>query len=175
MSHFLYRNILHNSQKDLISKYGSYKNVNQVSAIKNLNLNFSELKNKPLVVLGLGFLFLLTNKKGCASIVTRSSFSKNLNCNLRLDRVEAVSFLEKFLILNLRNILDLEEGFSKNNFSKAGTFSFTIKDIYVFSELGDDLFKFHNLKNLNISINFTSPERTENIFLLQSLGFSFKN
>jgi len=171
----LQKSHLLNSRRDLVSKLNFYKNVNEVSSINFLNLNFSELKNKPSVILGLGFLYLLANKKGKVSSISRSSFSKNMNCNLRLKKNEALNFIEKFLLLNLKNILDLEEGFSKKNFSETGTFSFTIKDIYTFSELEDNLFKFRTLKNLNISISFTSQNKYENMRLLQSLGFVFKN
>ena len=55
-----------------------------------------------------------------------------------------------------------------------GIFSFRIKDIYVFSELGENLFKFRNLKNLNVSILFSSLNKVENIKLLKGLGFIFK-
>lgn len=78
-------------------------------------------------------------------------------------------------MFNLKNILDLEEGFLKTGFSDTGTFSFRIKDIYVFSELGENLFKFRNLKNLNVSILFSSLNKLENIRLLKGLGFIFKD
>ena len=164
-----------NSRKDLISKKNLYNNINQVSFIKYINLNFSELKNKTSTILGLGFLYLLGNKKGVVGFKSRSSFSKNYSCNLKLERRDAFCFLEKFLTLNLKNILDLEEGFSKKQISNTGVFAFSIKDIYIFSDLGDNLFKFRILKNLNISITFSSQNKDENIKLLQSLGFYFKD
>ena len=163
------------SRRDLVSKLNLYKNVNEVGFIKHINLNFSELKNKPSTILGLGFLYLLGNKKGTVGFKSRTSFSKNFSCNLRLDKEESFFFLEKFLYLNLKNILDLEEGFSKKQISKTGVFSFSIKDIYAFSELGDNLFKFRILKNLNISIAFSNKDKDENIKILQSLGFFFKD
>lgn len=171
----LQKSYLLNSRRDLVSKLNIYKNINQISSIKFLNLNFSEIKGKSTVILGLGFLYLLTGKKGKIMSNSRSFFSKNMYCNLHLKKGESLDFIEKFLSLNLKNILDLEEGFSKKNLSETGTFSFTIKDIYIFSELEDNLFKFRNLKNLNVSISFESSNKYENILLLQSLGFLFKN
>ena len=170
----LQRSFLLNSRKDLVSKLNFYKNVNTVSTVKYINLSFFELKNKFLVCLGLCFLFLICNKKGKFHLKSRFSFSKSFGCNLKLHSEEAFFFLEKFLLLNLKNILDLEEGFSKTGFNDTGIFSFRIKDIYVFSELGENLFKFRNLKNLNVSILFSSLNKVENIKLLKGLGFIFK-
>lgn len=171
----LQKSYLLNSRRDLVSKSNFYKNINQVSIIASLDLNFSELKNKSLVILGLSFFYLLVGRKGKISRNPRASFTKNINCNLRLGRGGALLFLEKFLALNLKNILDLEEGFLKSNFSERGTFSFTIKDVYTFSELEDDLFKLRHLKNLNIAITFTNQSKQKNMQLLQSLGFIFKD
>lgn len=48
-----------------------------------------------------------------------------------------------------------------------------MQDLYIFSELGESIFKFRNLRNLNIFINFKSFSKKENIELLKSFGFSF--
>lgn len=162
------------SRKDLTSKLALYDNVNQVSFIRYINLNFSGLKDKSSVILGLGFLYLLGNRRG-ELLLSSSTFTKNLGCSLKLKGTEAFYFLQRFLQFNLSNILDFEEGFLKKSFSTMGTFSFVIKDIYIFSELGENLFKFRNLKNLNISIIFSNNNIKENILLLQSLGVVFKN
>ena len=170
-----HRLINYNSKRDLVSKFLNYKNVNEISSVKSMNLNFSELKNKSLVILGLGFFYLLVQKKGYSKIKTKKHFSKNFNCSVKLSEVEALNFLERFFYVNLLNILDLEGGFSKRFISGSGTFSFTIKDIYIFSELGDSLSKFQSLKNLNISLSFSNTNRVENIAVLQSIGFTFKD
>jgi hypothetical protein len=162
-----------NSRRDLVSKFNSYKNINQLSFIYFLNFNFFEEKDKFLVVIGLGLFYLLTSKKGRISVVPR--FTKSKNCNLCLSGEEALLFLGRFLKLSLKNVLGLEEGFSVFNFSEIGTFSFMIQDIYTFSELEDNLFKLRNLKNLNISMSFTSHDKQENIEMFRSLGFVFQN
>lgn len=162
------------SKRDLVSKILFYKNVNEISSVDSLILGFSELKNKSLVILGLSFFYLLTQKKGYSKIKQKKIFSKNFNCSVKLKSFEIFLFLEKFFYFNLPNILDLEGGFSKKFCSDSGTFSFSVKDIYAFSELGDSLVKFQSLKNLNIVLNFSSMSKKENIFLLQSLGFIFK-
>lgn len=170
----LQRSFLLNSRKDLVSKLSYYQNVNEISSIKYIDLSFFELKNKFLVCLALCFLLLICNRKGKFQLKSRFNFSKSFGCSLRLKSEDAFFFLEKFLLLNLKNILDLEEGFLKTGFSDTGTFSFRVKDIYVFSELGESLFKFRNLKNLNVSILFSSLNKLENIKLLTGLGFMFK-
>lgn len=172
---YLQKSYLLNSRRDLVSKSNSYKNINQLSCINKVHLSFSGIKNKPMTILGVGFLYLITYKKGKIPIKLRSSFTKDFNCKLLLSRDESFLFIEYFLNLVTKNIIDLEEGFSKSNFSKTGTFSFTIKDIYAFSELEDNLFKFKDLKNLNLSINLSSRSVKENIELLRSLGYMFKD
>jgi len=169
----LQKKYLFSSRRDLVSKFNSYKNVHQISFIKFMSLTFLKLKKKPLALLGLGFLFLVTNKKGCLALSSRKSLKKSFGCFVKLKNEEALIFIEKFLKLSFRNIMDLEEGFSKKSFSTMGTFGFFIKDIYSFSELGDVLFKFRNLNNLNIVFDFSSKDRYENIELLRSLGFIF--
>lgn len=161
-------------RKDMASKLVLYNNVNQISLIRYINLNFSGLKNKSSAILGLGFLYLLGNRKGKLLLSSSSSFNKSLGCNLKLEGDEAFYFLYRFLDFNLENILDFEEGFLKKSFSNMGTFSFVVKDMYIFSELAENLFKFRNLKNLNISIIFSKKGEQENMLLLQSLGFPFK-
>lgn len=161
-------------RKDMASKLALYSNVNQISLIRYINLNFSGLKTKSSVILGLGFLYLLGGRRGRLILSSSLNFTKSLGCNLKLKGVEAFYFLQKFLDFNLVNILDFEEGFSRFSFSDAGSFSFIVRDIYVFSEFSENLFKFRNLKNLNISIIFSSNNKDENVLLLQSLGFLFK-
>jgi len=168
----LYKFYLKNSRRDLVSKLGHYENVNQVSFIKFINLNFLNLQRKSLVILGLGFLFFLTNKKGILSPFNRSS-KKNYNCFLKLKGKFLFAFLERLVQINLASILGFEEGLLKKSFSKTGTFSFQVEDIYTFLELGNDLFKFRKLKDLKIFFNFSQPSLKENILLLNSFGFHF--
>ena len=94
---------------------------------------------------------------------------------MQLSSKESLNFLERFLLLNLRQVLELEDGFNKKSLSKNGTFSFVINDIHIFTELGEDLFKFRDLKNLTISIIFSNNDLNSNLFLLESVGFRFKN
>lgn len=170
---YLRKYFLKNTRRDLISKFNHYENINKINSIKSIDFNFSDLKNKKFCLLALGFLFLITNKKGFIPSLSRKNFSKNFRCRLKLNNKESLKFLEIFVRLNLKNILDLDEGFSSSSFSDKGTFSFMVKDLYVFSELGDSIFKFRNLKNLNIFITFDSFNNKENLELLRSFGISF--
>lgn len=170
---YLRKFYLLNSRRDLISKFNHYENINNVNSIKSTDFSFSSLKNKKFCLLGLGFLFLITRKKGVIPTPSRKNFNKNLKCHLKLKKTDSLNFIENFLRLNVKNILDLDEGFAKKNFSEKGTFSFIIQDLYIFSELGESVFKFRNLRNLNIFINFTSFNKKENLELLKSFGFSF--
>lgn len=171
----LYNSYFWVSRRDIVSKSKGYVNINEVSHVKFLLLKFLNLRNKAFALLGLSFLFLLTNKKGKVLSVSRKSFSKNIGCFLRLGPKDSLDFLERFLLLNFYRVMELEDGFSKKSLSKTGTFSFTIEDIHVFSELGDDLFKFRQLKNLTVSIIFSHNNLNSNLFLLESIGFNFKN
>ena len=175
MSH-LHKFYLINSRKDLVSKLNSYKNVNEINCIQHIDLNFSELKNKSSVILCLSFFYLLTSKYGKQSTSLSSGnkkAKKNFGCSLRLSDKEVFHFIEKILFLNFDNVSELNEFFSKSNLSNNKTFSFSVKDIYNFSELGEDLFKYRFLKNLRIYFSFKDKEKKANFFLLQSLGFKF--
>lgn len=92
---------------------------------------------------------------------------------MKLKDYEALNFIEKFLKISVKSVIDFEEGFSKKSFSNMGTFAIFIKDIFSFSELGDLLFKFRSLSNLSVVFNFSSKNKKENIELLRSFGFNF--
>lgn len=168
---YLKKYFLKNSRRDLISKFNYYKNINKINSIKSISFNFHNLKNKKICLLSLGFLFLITKKKGFIPL----SFKKNFMCFLKLNNKNSLKFLEVFLKLNFKNILNLEEVFSFSSFSNKGTFSFMIKDLYLFSEIGNNIFKFKNLNNLNIFITFNSFNKKENLELLRSFGIFFFN
>ena len=174
MKGLAYFYLLKNSQKDLISK-NLYENINQISNIKHINLSFSKLRNKLFIILALAFLYLITNKKGRVILKSKFNSSKIYGCSLKLKYKDALFFLEKFLFVNLKNILDLEDGFLKSGLSDLGTFSFTVKDIYTFFELDENLSKLYILKNLNIMVLFSSDNKYENMQLLKSLGVMFKD
>jgi hypothetical protein len=165
---------LFHTRKDLVSKFNYYKNINQVSRIKLLSLTFFKLTEKSLALLGLGFFFLINNKRGFISLSSSEKFlKKSFNSSLKLKDEEIFIFLEKFLKICLITIIDFEGGFSKKSFSTTGTFSFNLKDTYAFLELGEVLFKFRNLNNLNITFDFNRNNTIENMGLLKSLGFNF--
>lgn len=165
---------LNASRRDLVSKVKYYNNMNDIGHVKSLTFNFSDLKNKESCLLGLSFFYFLMNKKGIVGVNSKGFFKRRLNCSLKLNKKYSILFLERFLNLNLKKNLDFRNGFNLN-FSNSATFSFTIKDVYIFSELGDDIFKYRDLKNLNISITFNNNDKNINKNLLQSLGFVFKN
>lgn len=171
----LYNSYFQVSRRDIVSKNNNYTNINEVSRIRYLILSFLKLKNKSFSLLGLSFFFLLSNKKGRILSSSRKSFNKNIGCFLKLNAKDAFSFLEKFLLLNSPRSLDLKDGFLKKSLSRKGTFSFVIDDLHIFDELGEDLFKFQRLKNLSISIVFSKTFSNSNLFLLESIGFKFKD
>lgn len=164
---------LSHSRRDLVSKFGFYKNVYEISSVKYLDLSFLKVKKKTEVLFGLGFLFLISNKKGRLLLSSRKSLKKSFGCFVKLKNYEVLSFIEKFLSISVQNVIDFEEGFSKKSFSNMGTFAFFIKDIFSFPELGDLLFKFRNLSNLSVVFNFSSKNKNENLELLRSFGFNF--
>ena len=173
---YLNRFYLVTSRRDLVSKFDSYTNVSELDFISYIDLNFSELKNKSFVALGLGFFYLLVGKRGryiLPSTSLKRGLKKKLICSLRLNRKQIFNFLEKLLFLNFDNVSNLKEFYSKNSLSKNKTFSFTIKDIYNFTELEENSFKFRNLNNLRIFFTFSNNNKKKNFELLKSLGFKF--
>jgi len=141
--------------------------------VKYLNLSFLKLKKKTEVLFGLGFLLLISKKKGRLLLSSRKSLKKSFGCFVKLKGLDVLSFIEKFLKISVKNVVDFEEGFSKESFSNMGTFAFFVKDIFSFTELGDLLFKFRSLSDLNIVFSFSSKKKNENIELLRSFGFNF--
>jgi ribosomal protein L5 len=170
----LQESYLKNSRRDLVSKLNHYQNVHEISYIKNLTLSFLKLGSYVKAIMGIGLLFLVTSRKGRVIARSRSSFSKFRSCDVKLKKKTALSFLESFLFFNLNNILDLEDGFNKKNFSSKGTFAFNIRDIFSFVQLDEDLFKFRELKNLTVSLAFSKPSAKENTVLLRTFGIIFK-
>lgn len=165
-----------NSQRDLISKFNHYENVHEISTISFIDVEFSNLKKKSLCILSLAFVYILTGKKGCVSTRRKKNSNKKIDsAGSRLREPLDLIFLERFLLVNLPNIIDLEKGFSKSSLSNTGTFSFTVNDIYTFEELGDVLFKFRHLENLRVHLDFSRRNIKENIELLRSFGFFFKD
>lgn len=163
------------SKRDLVSKFKDYENISQLTYVKSLVFSFSSLKEKYLAILGLSFFYLLANKKGIITLSGKSSFKKkkSIGCKIKLNKEDSLFFLFQFLNLNFKNVSEAEECFLKKKFSNSGTFSFLIKDIHLFSNVGDDLLKLSGLSNLNIFINFKDSRKRVNLLLLQSLGFKF--
>ena len=173
MTH-LQRFFLINSRRDLVSKSETYENINKLNSLVNINLNFSELKSKSFVILCLSFFYLLANKKGkykAFSSKVGKNINKNLVCSLRLEKNEIFLFLEKILLVNFNNKSRISNLFFKKSFSSNKTLSFTIKDIYSFTEFEEELFKYRYLRNLRVYFSFLNKKKKKNSFLLQSLGF----
>jgi hypothetical protein len=173
---YVEKHYLMNSRRDLISKLNYYKNINEVTSIKSINLEFIGFKHKTVSILGLCFFYLFLGLQGKAGFFSGKNLKKTMFCNLNLFKNKDIFlFLEKYIFILLYNHLNLDEKFKNSSLSNTGTFSFVIKDIFKFLELEENLFRFRSLKNLKISFVFTSQDRDANLKLLKSLGFKFKN
>jgi len=173
-----YLNKVHSSssKRDLASNPNQlHKNVNELSSLKSLTLNFSEIKSKKAGASGLAFINLLANKKGRMSFKgRRESTEKNIGCALKLSKGESLVFIDRFINCDLVSFLNSESSTLGSNFSEVGNFSFYIKDVFTFLDLGDSLFRFRDLENLNVSIVFSRKVGYGNSKLLRSLGFIFQ-
>ena len=61
---YLEQHYLENSRRDLISKFNDYHNINELSKVNRIDLDFNSIKSKSITILGLCFFYLLTGLKG---------------------------------------------------------------------------------------------------------------
>jgi hypothetical protein len=61
---YLEKHYLFNSRRDLISKSNVYKNINDISFINSINLEFINLKHKSICIIGLCFFLFIFRVKG---------------------------------------------------------------------------------------------------------------
>lgn len=167
--HYLFR-----SRRDLISKFNNYKNINELSLITAINLDFVGLKHKSASILGLCFFYLFLGLKGKTGFSLGKRLKKMMFCSLSLKKKNVFSFLEKYIFIHLYNSLSFDSNFKKQSLSNVGTFSFIINDIYKFLEFEESIARFRYLKNLKINFVFSKTLQKENLALLKSLGFSLK-
>jgi hypothetical protein len=170
---YLEKHYLFNSRRDLISKSNGYKNINNISFINSINLEFINLKHKSICIIGLCFFYLFLGLKGNYGSYSRSNLKKTLYCSLNLNNnKDKFFFLEKFIFINFYNEL-INNKLKIKSLSNVGTFSFIINDLYKFLELDENLFRFRKLDKLKISFNFNIKNKKTILILLKSLGFSF--
>lgn len=168
-----HKHYLSNSRRDLISKSSSYKNINGLSKIDFLSLDFLKSKNsKSFAIRALCFFYFFLGFKGNVRLYSKPGLKKSIFCDLELvHRKDIFLFMEKYYY----NILYKEapERLLKSSLSNTGTFSFMIKDILDFVELEESIFRFRNLENFKVTFVFSTSKIAENLNLLRSLGFIF--
>lgn len=163
-------------KNDLYNKF-LYKNTKKIPEIKKIILNFGcltpEIKKISASLLAIE---LLTNKKGQLTKATKpNAFLKvkkgsPVGCKTTLQKQQIYNFLEKNniqIFLKTKNLrsFNLTDKINKNSFS------YEIKDTFVFSELEKHYHLFQNLPKLNITITLTTTKTEELSFIIKSFQF----
>ena len=164
---------------DLLNKF-SYSHLNKIPTLYKIILNFGlKEKNLKQTVSGLIALELLGSQK---SKLTRSSVS---NISLKIRKGNPVGCkitLQKFAMYNffanlVFNILPKIKQFDKFHYKNLtkNSFSFKIKNNFLFLELETNYEFFKNLNDLDITLVTNSQSKHELYYLLRSYKFPIQS
>jgi large subunit ribosomal protein L5 len=161
-------------QYDLINKF-HYKNLQNLPSLQKIVLNFGyknpNLKNLASALL---FLELVTTKRGVITtassphILLKVKKGNPVGCKVILKKTLMYSFFTKLLIEIYPQMKEFKEfTFQKKN-QQSNTFSYQLKNTFVFLELEQNYNLFNTLSNLNITIVTNTKTQNELSFLLNS-------
>ena len=163
-----------NLKLDLINKF-SYTDLKTLPKIKKITLNFgcksTELK---ILTVNLLALELVTRQKGILTISKHPNLFLKIRkgqptgCKLSLQKQLMLDFLAKKLNEVFPRIKNFN-GLKLTRKIEKTDFSYSVKDILTFSELGEYYYLFNNLPSLDISIITNVKTHKELLFLLKSL------
>jgi len=166
-----YQNVI---QYDLINKF-QYKTTKNLPQLQKIVVNFG-YKNSNMKILASSLLALelITSKRG---IITTSNSSHILlkirkgnpvGCKVILKKTLMYNFFAKLLIDIFPQIKEFKEFYFKKGKKKNNTFSYKLKNTFIFLELEQNYSLFNNISNLNITIVTNTKTQNELLFLLQS-------
>ena len=158
---------------DFLNKF-NYKNINQISRIEKIILNFNcknfDIKKIATAILALE---LITTQK---SIITKS---KKVSINLKIRKGHPVGCkvilkkdkLESFLLKLLNKIFPELKNFKGFTFKSRNknSLTFALKDLINFNELNSNFYLFTSLPTLNIILVYNTKTIKESSFFLHSL------
>jgi large subunit ribosomal protein L5 len=165
-------------QYDLINKF-HYKNLQNLPKLQKIVLNFG-YKNPSLknVASALLFLELISTKRGViitansSHILLKVKKGNPVGCKVTLKKTLMYYFFTKLLIDIIPQIKKFENIPLQKNFQQSNTFSYQLKNIFIFLELERNYNLFNNLPNLNITIITNTKTQNELFFLLNSFKLS---
>lgn len=167
-----YKNII---VYDLINKF-NYSTLNEIPYLTKIVLNFGlKKKNIKSIVSRLLALELIGGQK---SKITFSSVSNvtlkirkgnPVGCKITLRKHSMYTFLSNLILNILPKIKQFKNFYYKNLTSDS--FSFRLKNLFLFIELETYYEFFKDLDNLNITLVSNSRTKNEFYYLLRSLKF----
>jgi large subunit ribosomal protein L5 len=165
-------------QYDLINKF-QYKNLQNLPKLQKIVLNFG-YKNPNIKILASSLLSLelITTKRGTLTIANNSYLLLKLRkgnpvgCKVILKKTLMYHFFTKLLVDIFPQMKEFKEFDLRSPHLQPPTFSYQLKNAYIFLELEQNYNLFSNLSNLNITIVTNTKTQKELLFLLNSFKFS---
>jgi large subunit ribosomal protein L5 len=158
---------------DLINKF-LYTQLNELPKLKKIILNFGcksfEIRNLSSSLLALE---LITTKRGNlttsrrANILLKIRKGHPVGCSLILEKTYMYNFFFKLLTEVFPTLKDFK-GITGSKRSEKTSFSFTLKDLIAFEELGKHFYLFSNLPPLNITLITNTKTQKELFYLINS-------
>ena len=161
---------------DLFNKF-FYKKTKQFPKIKKIILNFKcDQNNFKALSKALLALKLISNKNSKlttskhSNILLKIRKGNPVGCKITLRKNTMFQIITKILIDIFPKTKNFT-GLKLNKSYKYNTFSYTISDVLIFSELESYYHLFNNLPKLKISIVTNTKTKEELLFLLTSVKF----
>lgn len=161
---------------DLFNKF-LYKKTKHFPKIKKIIFNFTcDQNNLKYLSSILLTLQLITYQKSKITTSKQSNIflkirkGNPVGCKVTLRKYALFYSITNFLI-NIFPKLKNFTGFKVSKTYQFNTFSYTIKDILIFSELSNYYHLFNNLPKLKITLVTNAKTKTELLFLLTTLKF----
>jgi large subunit ribosomal protein L5 len=159
---------------DLINKF-SYTNLRELPKLKKIVVNFGcksfDIKHLASALLALE---LITTKRGSltkskrANILLKIRKGHPVGCALILKKSDMYQFFFKLLSEVFPNSKDFKGIHSNYKKSDKTSFSFTLKELIAFEELGSHFYLFNKLPSLNITLITNTKTQKELFYLLNS-------
>lgn len=172
--HFLNKYYNNNLKYEFINKFIYNKNI-KIPKLKKIILNFG-CKTADIKQLSSSLLAfeLITSQKGKLSRTKNSNILFKIRkgnptgCSVTLSKFNKFHFISK-MIIEILPKLKIFLNFKQLKNLNQNTFSFKIKETFIFSELEEHYYLFNNLPTLDITIVTSSKSKNEMFFLLKSL------
>ena len=161
-------------QYDLINKF-QYKNLQNLPKLQKIVLNFGyknpNFKNLASALL---FLELITTKRGIITtangphILLKIKKGNPVGCKVILKKTLMYFFFTRLLIDIFPQIKEFKNFSLQKKNRQSNTFSYQLKNTFIFLEMERNYNLFNILSNLNITIVTNTKTQNELLFLLNS-------